>query len=113
MRIAALSNDPRVMQINRNVMTSVLWTLSYIGHFVIWLSVYGKYLLALRPNPKLEEYPLSAVHGFLFNIFAVVLHIWTPFLHLQSEKAPRRGESSDFCLAVYYSKMQILRYTEL
>jgi len=36
---------------------------------------YGEEVLALRPNPNLEDYPLSAVHDCLFNIFAVTLHI--------------------------------------
>jgi hypothetical protein len=32
-------------------------------------------LLAPRPNPKLEEYPLLAIRDCLFNIFAATLHI--------------------------------------
>jgi hypothetical protein len=32
-------------------------------------------LLAPRPTPKLEGYPLSAVRDCLFNIFAATLHI--------------------------------------
>jgi hypothetical protein len=39
---------------------------------------YGE-LLAQRPTPKLEDYPLSAVRDCLFNIFAATLHIWRPF----------------------------------
>jgi hypothetical protein len=35
----------------------------------------GEALLALRPNPKLEDHPLSAVRDCLFNIFAATLHI--------------------------------------
>jgi hypothetical protein len=37
-------------------------------------SFYGE-LLAPRPTPKLEDHPLSAVRGCLFNIFAASLHI--------------------------------------
>ena len=36
---------------------------------------YGEELLAPRPSPKLEDYPLSAVRDCLFNIFAATLHI--------------------------------------
>jgi hypothetical protein len=36
---------------------------------------YGEELLALRPNPKLEDHPLSAVRDCLVNIFAANLHI--------------------------------------
>ena len=40
---------------------------------------YGEGLLALRPNPQLEDLPLSAVHDCLFNIDAATLHLWRPF----------------------------------
>ena len=36
---------------------------------------YGEELLAHRPNPKLENHPLSAVRDCLLNIFAATLHI--------------------------------------
>jgi len=36
---------------------------------------YGE-LLAPRPNPKLENRPLSAVRDCLFSILATTLHIW-------------------------------------
>jgi len=35
---------------------------------------YREVLLAPRPNPKLEDHPLSAVHDCLFNLFAATLH---------------------------------------
>ena len=50
-------------------------------------------LLAPRPTPKVEDYPLSAVRNCLFNIFAATLHICRPFLHPQPEDAPCRGDS--------------------
>jgi hypothetical protein len=50
---------------------------------------YGEELLAPRPTPKLEDYPLSAVRDC---IFATTLHIWRPFLHPQPEDAPCRGD---------------------
>jgi hypothetical protein len=40
------------------------------------LFFYGEELLAPRPNPKLEDHPLSAVRDCLFNIFAATLHTW-------------------------------------
>ena len=36
---------------------------------------YGEDLSAHRPTPKLEDYDLSAVRDYLFNIFAAALHI--------------------------------------
>jgi hypothetical protein len=53
---------------------------------------YGKELLAPRPNPKLEDHPLSAVRDCLFNVFATTLHNWRPFLHPLPEDAPSRGD---------------------
>jgi len=35
---------------------------------------YGEALLPLRPTPKPEDHPLSAVRYYLFNIFAATLH---------------------------------------
>jgi hypothetical protein len=37
-------------------------------------SFYGQELLAALPTPTLEDHPLSAVRGCLFNIFAAALH---------------------------------------
>ena len=36
---------------------------------------YGEELSEPRPNPKLEDHPLSAVRDCLINIFAAILHI--------------------------------------
>jgi len=36
---------------------------------------YREGLLALRPTPKLEDHPLSAVHDCLFDLFAATLLI--------------------------------------
>jgi hypothetical protein len=54
--------------------------------------LYGEELLEPLTTTKLEDHLLSAVHDCLFNIFAVTLHIWTPFLHPQPEDAPCSGE---------------------
>jgi hypothetical protein len=40
------------------------------------LAFYGKELLAPRQTRELEDHPLSADCKYLFNIFAVILHIW-------------------------------------
>jgi hypothetical protein len=53
---------------------------------------YGEGLLAPHPTSKLEDRPLSFVHGCLFNIFTATLHSWRPFLHLQPEDAPCCGD---------------------
>lgn len=31
-----------------------------------------------KPNPKLEDHPLSSIRGCLFSISAAALHIWRP-----------------------------------
>jgi hypothetical protein len=56
------------------------------------VNFYGEELLAPRPTPKLDDHPLSAVRNCLFNVFAAILHIRRPFLHLQPEDAPCRGD---------------------
>jgi len=38
-------------------------------------SFHGEEFLAPRPTPKFEDHLLSAVRGFLFNIFTSILHI--------------------------------------
>ena len=43
--------------------------------FVIRPIFLRKVLLAPRLTPKVEDHTLSAVHDFLFNIFAATLHI--------------------------------------
>ena len=43
---------------------------------VMFLNKWG--IVSLMPNPKLEDHSLSAVHNYLFNIFATNLHIWRP-----------------------------------
>jgi hypothetical protein len=42
------------------------------------LIFYGEELLAPRSTPKLEDYPLSVVRYYIFNIFTAILHIWCP-----------------------------------
>jgi len=39
------------------------------------IGVYGEELLAPRPNPKMEDYTLSAVRDCLFNLFAATLQL--------------------------------------
>ena len=55
-----------------------------------WHLVYGEEL-SLRPTPKLEDSPLSAVRDCLFNTFAATLHIRNHFLYTQPDDAPRCG----------------------
>jgi hypothetical protein len=54
------------------VLTSARLTYEY---FLTCFFLHGEELLAPRPTPKLENHPLSAVRGCLFNIFAATLHI--------------------------------------
>jgi len=42
-------------------------------------SFYSEELSTPRPNPKLEDHPLSAVRDCLFNTFAATLHIGSCF----------------------------------
>jgi hypothetical protein len=53
---------------------------------------YGEELLAPRQTSKMEDHPLSAVRDCLFTAFAATLRNWRPFLHLQPEDAPCRGD---------------------
>ena len=43
--------------------------------FKMFFFFHGEALLALRPTPKLEDHPSSAVRDCLFNILAATLHI--------------------------------------
>jgi hypothetical protein len=43
--------------------------------FVTNINFHSEELLAPRPNPKLEDHPLSAARDCLFNIFAATVHI--------------------------------------
>ena len=54
------------------------------------LRFHGEQLLVPSPTPK--DHSLSAARDCVFNIFAVTLHIWKPFLHPQPEDAPCRGD---------------------
>ena len=60
------------------------------------VNVYGEEVLAPRPTPKLEDYPLSAVRDCLFNIFSATLHIWMPFPQPQNKDAPCSGNRDPF-----------------
>ena len=40
---------------------------------------YGEVLLAPRPDPNLEDYPLSVSPYCLFGTFAANLYIWRPY----------------------------------
>jgi hypothetical protein len=63
-----------------------------LRHFVTIKNVCGEVLLAPRPIPNLEDYTLSAVRDWLFNMFAATLRIWRPSLHPHPEDAPSRGD---------------------
>jgi hypothetical protein len=45
----------------------------FVSNFLWWRVV------SPTPNPQAGGLPLSAVHGWLFNIFAATLHSWGPF----------------------------------
>jgi hypothetical protein len=44
-------------------------------YFVTKIRFHSEELLALCPNPKLDNHPLSAARNCLFNKFAATLHI--------------------------------------
>jgi hypothetical protein len=56
------------------------------------LTFYSEGLLVPRPTPKLDDHPLSFVHGCLFSIFATTLHSRRGSLHPQSEDTPCCGD---------------------
>jgi hypothetical protein len=63
---------------------------------------YGEEFSALRPTPKLEDHPFSAVRDCLLNIFAATLHICRPFLHPQLEDAPCGGDRDPLVTALVW-----------
>ena len=67
--------------------------------------IYGEELLAPRPIPKLEDYPLSAVRDCLFSIFAAILHIWCPFLDPRPEDAPCLGDRDSLITEPEYTQV--------
>jgi hypothetical protein len=72
--------------------------------FCTMTNFYGDELLAPRPTTELEDNPLSAVHSYLFNVFAATYHIWRRFLHPQTEDAPCRGDRDPHitdCILLY------------
>jgi hypothetical protein len=86
------------------------WTLSKesvqvrgaLKHFATITIFYGEGLLARRPTPKLEDYPLSAVPDCLFNIFAATLRTRRTSLHPQPEDAPCRGHKGPTQHQIFY-----------
>jgi len=73
-------------------------------------SFYGEELLAPRPTPKREDYPLSAVCD-LFNILAATLHIAgrSSIRNLKTRRAVVTGTHlSRFCL-IQSSKYRIIQ----
>jgi hypothetical protein len=53
---------------------------------------YGEGLLAPRSTPKLEDHPLSAVCGCLFDVFAANLDNWRPSLYPKPKDTPCCGD---------------------
>jgi len=49
-------------------------------------------LLTHRPNPKLEDHPLSAVRDYIFSIFAATVRIWRLSPPSPPRDTPRRGD---------------------
>jgi hypothetical protein len=79
-------------------------SISPVLRLTLWLfrniRFYGEELLAPRPNPKLEDHPISAVRVCLFNIFAATLHIGG---HSQPQDAPCRGDRDPLIRGQCYS----------
>ena len=50
------------------------------------VSFNGEKLLAPRPNPKLENNPLSSVRDCFFSTFAAIHYVWWP------DEAPFRDD---------------------
>jgi hypothetical protein len=60
--------------------------------FVTNLFFYGEGLSAPYPTPKLEDHPLSFVHGCIFTILAATLYNWRLFLHPQPKDVSCCGD---------------------
>jgi hypothetical protein len=52
----------------------------------------NKLIFNVSPTPNLEDHPLSAFRGRLFNIIAATLQPGGRLLHPQPEDAPCRGD---------------------
>jgi hypothetical protein len=65
----------------------------HVSVFRNYARFYGEELLAPRPNPRLEDHPLSAARDCLFNIFTAILHIGGRFsiLNLRTRHAVVTG----------------------
>jgi hypothetical protein len=63
------------------------------------VSSQGEKLLTPRPNPKLEDQPLSAVRNCLFSINAATLHICSLFLYPLPDDALSCGDRDSLIMA--------------
>ena len=61
-------------------------------------------LLAPRLTPKLEDHPFSAARQCLFDIFAVTVYIWGPFLQPQPEDEPCHCDRDPLITGFYFIK---------
>jgi hypothetical protein len=89
------------------------WIKSVLRHQSVFhnmIHFYGEKLFAPNPTPKLEYYPVSAVHDCLFNIFAATLHIGSrsPICNLRTCHAVVTGTHLCwvYCILwwIYYNK---------
>jgi hypothetical protein len=63
---------------------------------------YGEGLLAPCPTPKLEDHPLSSVHGCLFNVFATNVHSWRPSFYPRPKDKPCCGDRDPPNMGYYF-----------
>jgi hypothetical protein len=71
---------------------------------------YDELLVAPRPNPKLEDRPLSAVRDCLFYIFAATFHIWRPFLEPQPADPLFCGDGGPLTVSAYLFQIPLRLY---
>ena len=93
--------------LSQKPVTFPVWIRGSCLRFVTWLSFYGEEFLATRPTPKLDDNPMSAVHGCLFNKFATTLHVWRPFFHPLPEEAPSRGDRNPLIKVLFFERQEV------
>jgi hypothetical protein len=71
---------------------------------------YSEELLASQPSSKLEDYPLSYVHVYLFSIFASTLHSWRPCFHQQPGEMPCCGDKGPHLLHTVFVHTRKIQY---
>jgi hypothetical protein len=73
------------------------------------VSFYGEELLAPRPKPKVEDYPLFGCPQLLIHYIHSYAAHWRPFLHPQPEDAQYCGDRDSLIMKTHYILTKIVQ----